>query len=185
MQLFGIFQPSVAGSISLSYSVDNGTALQKEYTGSGSTGGDLFNYLLVDTGTLAAGNHTVTVNLTGVSLGQTLIVDYILYTPSFKTLSTMPDLTAAIPPKPSQSLSQSVSPSETASTSDSTSSIAASPISASVSSKTPPGAIAGAVAGGVILVAILAFLSFWLRSRRRHARRMNSESNERLDHGMP
>lgn len=45
------------------------------------------------------GNHTVTIQVAECN-GQTLIIDYVLYTPSFSTLATMPNLSGWSFPRP-------------------------------------------------------------------------------------
>jgi len=54
--------------------------------------GEAANYVLFSSDTLAAGNHTLVINITRC-VNQTFILDYITYTPSFSTFATMPNLT--------------------------------------------------------------------------------------------
>ena len=94
--------------------------------------------LLLETGPLEAGNHTLTVTLTGC-VEQTLFIDYILYSPSFDTLSAMPNLTEPTTPLPS-------SPSfET--------------------QHSPVAAIAGGVVASVAIITVLVILIIWYRRR--------------------
>lgn len=152
LKIYGVFQPSLNGSISLSYTIDNGSVFTNSHTASGS-GTDQHNYLLIDTGPLTSGNHTLTVNLSAV-IEQALIVDYILYTPSFSTLAGMPNLTVVAAPS-STSLGGFASATSSA-LADSNSN----------SRKSPTGAIAGGVIGGVAILSFFLALFFWLRKRR-------------------
>ncbi|KAJ7584111.1 hypothetical protein C8J56DRAFT_1095304 [Mycena floridula] len=156
MQLFGISQAGVTGSLVLSYTIDNGNVLQKSYNTSTAASVDVLNFLLLDTGLLVSGNHTVMVNVTD-AVGLTLIVDYIRYIPSFATLATMPNLTVSEP-----STSASVTGSATG----------VSTVTSSSPSHT--GAIAGGVVGGITVVAMFVFLLFWLRHRL-NAKESNSQ----------
>lgn len=86
MQLYGVL-PRVGGRISLSYTVDSVKRDRSVTYPSGTVSDGLFR-LLVDTGPLDSGTHTVTVTLTGAE-GMALIVDYILYSPGFDTIGDL------------------------------------------------------------------------------------------------
>ncbi|KAJ7587013.1 hypothetical protein C8J56DRAFT_943396 [Mycena floridula] len=164
MQLFGISQAGITGSLVLSYSIDNGKVLRRSYDTTTPASVDILNFLLLDTGPLVSGNHTVMVNVTD-AVGLTLIVDYIRYIPSFATLATMPNLTVS-----ETSTSASVSGSTAVSSTGSATGVSA--VTSSSSSHT--GAIAGGVVGGIAVVALLIFLLFWFR-RRPNAKESNPQ----------
>ncbi|KAJ7580154.1 hypothetical protein C8J56DRAFT_896755 [Mycena floridula] len=155
LMLYGIMANGT--SASFSYTIDNGN--EHHATVSPSTifaFSDFFNLLIVDTGSLLEGEHTVTVTLTDTSFFWG--VDYFVYRPSFTSLATMPKVTPHLPVTSSST--------STSSSSSSTGTAA----SVSVASKTNnTGAIAGGVVGGVVVIAILAFLMFWLLRRKRRA----------------
>lgn len=114
---------------------------------------DQHNYLLLDTGPLPAGNHTLNVTL-AASIGQTLIVDYILYAPSFSTLVDMPDL-ATITAHSSASLPPPLPSSD-----------AAPNLNKQASKAVGAGAIVGGVFTGVVMLFMLISLLVWLQTRR-------------------
>ncbi|KAJ7582325.1 hypothetical protein C8J56DRAFT_1100754, partial [Mycena floridula] len=97
---------------------------------------------------LEAGIHTISFNLSKCD-NQTLIVGYITYTPSFSSLSTMPDLTGLVNPL----VSSPNTPSSMA------------PF---FSTPTPPvtrkshiAALAGGIVAGLVLLSVLALLLIW------------------------
>ena len=47
------------------------------------------NYILFSLNPLAAGDHTLVINITQC-VNQTFMLDYITYTPSFETLASIP-----------------------------------------------------------------------------------------------
>lgn len=141
------------GSFNLSFQIDNQSPSTKMFSSQGSDPQakdtqEEHNFKLFDTGELQAGNHTVLLNLTACT-DQTLMVDFLTYTPSFSTLATMPNLTSS---------------SDSAQTVSSTSSS-----SASSSTKVSVGAIVGGTLGGCALLILLGFLLFW---RRNHSQRL-------------
>ena len=129
----------------MTYNIDGGSNFTQTYQSDGTNPiEEEPNFKIVDTGYLAAGNHTVALTLTDC-VNQTLVLDYKLYTPSFNTLASMPNLTASNPSSTGQT----------------------SPTASSSGSKSHVGAIAGGVVGGVAFIAILiALVFFWLRRRR-------------------
>jgi hypothetical protein len=137
--IFGHLLESGGGSISLSYRIDNGSSFSNDHTYQpNSEKSDIRNYQLVDTGPLAPGTHTLEVNLTK-SISQAFIVDYIEYTPSFDTLSTMPNV----------------------------GSFSNSPPPIASSRKVPAGAIAGGVVGGIAVLVLVAISVYYFCIRRR------------------
>lgn len=109
---------------------------------------------LADTGALPAGNHTITLTLNQIH-NQTLIVDYILYTPTFDTLASV-NLSAPSIPSPSP---ESQFP--------------------NFPSKTNVGAIAAGVIAGVASLCILVVLVFLFRRRRKLSKRAGEDTNRR------
>lgn len=148
------------GSLSLTYTVDGGSRFQRTLTFPGGAR-DWIHLRLIETGAIAPGNHTVKVVLDR-SIGQSLMIDYMLYTPTFATLATMPDLSALVSPPPSPTPSVTSLPLPTESRQSE-------PSSSSSSSGTPAGAIAGGVVGGLVAAALLVLLFFLWRRRRREA----------------
>ena len=98
------------------------------------------NFILFKNTTLEAGNHTLQIVVTNC-VNIVFELDYILYTPSFSTLASMPSL-------PSTSTQSS-----TASSSSST----VTPSNSHQKSSTAA-AIAGGVIGGAVLLLVLLFL---------------------------
>jgi hypothetical protein len=147
--VYGII-PQQTGTISISYTVDDGSSFQKVHSYNGVPPAiDLFNYVLLDTGPLAPGNHTVNLTLDGI-IGQTLIVDYITYVPAFSTLAAMP----VFPPPPSPS-SSGQKPLESH------------PPAPLPRRKSPVGPIAGGVVGALAVLALVVLALLLLRRRRR------------------
>lgn len=155
MSVFGIVSWQQAGNFSLTYSVDGGTKLVQPFVTNGTNTAqpDIIhqtNFKLAETGPLPAGNHTLSLTLNACN-NQALVIDYILYTPAFDTLSAMPNLTQSLPASSTESIT---SPSPTGAP-------------APPSSTTPAGAIAGGVVGGIIILILLCALGIWcLRSKR-------------------
>ncbi|KAJ7583010.1 hypothetical protein C8J56DRAFT_239096 [Mycena floridula] len=157
MAMYGIYSWDQPGSYDLTITVDDQTPFVKTFNSSQAH--DLLtpdqpNLKLFTTGDLAAGRHTVIANLSRCDR-QSLVIDYIQYSPAFSSLATMPDLT--IP----QGSASAAGPSNTSSDTPSPS-----------TKKTSAGAIAGGVVGGLALLAILALLFLWWYRRR------NDESPE-------
>lgn len=168
VSVYGLFHWATVGTIVLSYTIDDGQTSEVLFSSNDEQNyTDQPNFLLVSSGELAAGNHKLTVNLSACH-DQTLIIDYILYEPSFSSLATQPNLTVITPSIPSSStttLSATTSPTTTSS-----SSVYASPSSnLSVAAKSQnTGAIAGGVVGGIAALSVLLILFFWRRRTPKH-----------------
>ncbi|KAJ7584406.1 hypothetical protein C8J56DRAFT_151538 [Mycena floridula] len=147
MTLYGVFHWDPLGSFDLITTVDNHSPVAQTFDSAvDSNPTSQSNFVLFTSGELIAGNHTVSVNLSRCD-NQVLVIDYITYTPSFSSLSTMPNLTH-------------LSPASTSSPVTATPSI--SPDSAS--KKPSIGALVGGIVGGIVLVAIICSLLFiWRR----------------------
>ncbi|KAF8164720.1 hypothetical protein B0H34DRAFT_208577 [Crassisporium funariophilum] len=97
--VYGVFDWGTVGSLSASYIIDNSTLIVKTYNvtldspeyqlGYGSFPN--YPYLVLDS--LAPGDHSLVINVTSCT-NLSLILDYFIYTPSFTSLATMPDLNA-------------------------------------------------------------------------------------------
>ncbi|KAF7300056.1 hypothetical protein MKEN_01328500 [Mycena kentingensis (nom. inval.)] len=134
---------------------------------------------------LSSGPHTLIVTIVDVSEGGEAAaqIDFIQYTPAFKTLNTKPKLDAV--PVPSSSVTSagtasisSASASGSAGTSSTSQSAGATPeVSAAARpARVPTGAIAGGVVGGVVLLACLgAAIWFCLRRARLRSARARSQ----------
>ncbi|KAJ7210278.1 hypothetical protein C8J57DRAFT_1608099 [Mycena rebaudengoi] len=97
MTLYGVFLWDKLGSFELVTKIDDQEPATTPFsTFPNGTSGDGFtqqpNFILYASPELPAGNHNVTFTLSKCK-NQTLIIDYIVYTPSFNSLATMPDLT--------------------------------------------------------------------------------------------
>jgi hypothetical protein len=126
MTIYGIV-PRPDGSLSLSYTIDGGSAFTISHKLVGNAT-DTLNYPMIQTGPLAAGNHTIVVTLTDIIPDQKFIVDYITYVPSFRNLGAMPRIKS-----PSESLINS-----TSSSNPSSPSVSGSPPSNSFSASASP-----------------------------------------------
>ncbi len=152
LSIYGNFLWEQVGGMTLSYNINGGTNFSQTFTSDGSNPiKEEPNFKLVDTGPLSPGNYTLTLTLTDC-VGQTLLVDYILYTPSFSNLASMPNLTALS--NTTQSQTSTVGQTSTASTGGATN-------SPQPSSKSNAGAIAGGTVGGIVFLVILGALAFW------------------------
>lgn len=168
--VYGGMLLSQVGSLSISYSVDDGTKTTRSFATNG-TGRYPYhpNFLLVDTGALPVGDHTITLTLTSCT-NQTLFIDYIFYSPGFDTLATMPNVTISPDSSPAAAGSSSPSPSPTNTPTPGS-------ISNLTSSKTVPlGPIIGGAVGGVCLLVIICLSIFWFIRRRRL--RVQNSNNE-------
>ncbi|KAG6819362.1 hypothetical protein H0H93_012545 [Arthromyces matolae] len=109
---------------------------------------ELENSLLYTSGTsLNSGDHNLTMEVTGSTNQTSVVLDYILYTPSFATLASKPNLTTTVS---STSIFSGSSTPSSSSNSDTSKSV-------------PIGPIVGSVAGGAMVLALL--LLFLLRKR--------------------
>ena len=164
--VYGVFKHEVPSSLSVNYTMD-GVASTQVYPTTASTGYSDGNYVMYSSDSLAAGNHTLEMQITQC-VNQTFELDYIIYMPSFDTLATKPNINNL----PSQSTLAS-STLASSSTSFPSSSSTTDGLSPSTSKSTPVGAIAGGVLGGVTLILLFLFLLFWNRTYSR--RRMPSQ----------
>ncbi|KAJ7579718.1 hypothetical protein C8J56DRAFT_963472 [Mycena floridula] len=153
MTLYGLFQWYKAGSFDISVTLDDQPSVLQAFNSTLDPNPNRFgvqsHFPLFATGDLDAGNHTISVNLTRCD-NQVLIVDFIMYNPSFSTLADMPNLTVTA----------------ISSTSTSTSNPFRSHGNASIA------AIVGGVVGGLALIALLGLLFIWRRRRQRSAPRV-------------
>jgi hypothetical protein len=152
----------------LSSALDDGQFIASQHTyrppnpfNTDGTPDDWLNVALVDTGNLPAGTHTLEIKL-NESIGQPFIVDYILYQPSFTSLSAMLDLSSLTP--------QPRGPEESGSP-------APAPSNPSISSTKPKiGVIVGSTVAVLIVVSTtLALIVFYLRKRRKRELRLDPE----------
>ncbi|KAJ7584085.1 hypothetical protein C8J56DRAFT_1028083 [Mycena floridula] len=154
LTLYGVYDWTKTGSFDLTIQVDQQSPFTLTYDSSAQHTPlvpQQPHFKLFNTGDLSIGDHTVVANLSRCTGDQSLIVDYITYTPGFSSLATMPNLTdghrTSIPSPDSDN-------------------------NGSSTKKTPVGAIAGGVVGGVVVLAILAVLGFlfWRKRSRRGER---------------
>ena len=158
--VYGIFSWAQIGSLTATYTLD-GTSTTKTYVVTTSSPQftkkfeEETNYILFSSDPLAAGGHTLVINITQC-VNQAFILDYITYTPSFSTLASMPNLT---------SLPTSTFKSGSSSATSSGSQVNHSNIE---SKKIPISAIVGGVLGGILFFVLIGFLLGYLRRKRAH-----------------
>lgn len=159
VSVYGIFSWVQVGSLTATYTLD-GTTVPQTYSVTTRSPqfmddyGEASNYILFSSETLAAGDHTLVINITQC-INQTFILDYITYAPSFSTLASMPNLTNS----PTTTASSSSAPSVLANGSQVSH-------SNTETKKVPIGAIVGGVGGGILIFLLVGFLMRYLRRRR-------------------
>ncbi|KAG6847796.1 hypothetical protein H0H93_005942 [Arthromyces matolae] len=95
ISVYSVFDYSHLGSTTVTYLLDS-TASTKFYDVTSDSPeyqqGYLqrVNTLLWSSGTISAGEHTLKIELTSTTNGAALVLDYLVYTPSFGTLATKP-----------------------------------------------------------------------------------------------
>ena len=164
--VYGIFSWGQIGNLTATYTLDGISTIM---TYLATTSSPQFmkkyeeksNYILFSSSPLAAGDHTLIINITQC-VNQTFILDYITYTPSFSTLASMPNLTNL-----AATTFKSGSSSATSS---------GSPLSVTNGSqvnqsnierkKIPISAIVGGVLGGILFFVLIGFLLSYLRRNR-------------------
>ncbi|RDB18334.1 hypothetical protein Hypma_000419 [Hypsizygus marmoreus] len=187
ISIYSVFDWSKLGSLIVLYTLD-GSTTSKTYAVSSSM--DEFtsgltqreNTLMFSSNSLSPGPHTLKMEVKESS-NQIFALDYILYSPSFNTLATKPDLPPVVAPtrgtpspstptpgSPTQSTvspgvsSGSLTGSNTRPTSTLTGSDTGLNASANTSHSRPVGAIVGGVIGGIALLGF--FLAFFLCRKR-------------------
>ncbi|KIM46780.1 hypothetical protein M413DRAFT_422146 [Hebeloma cylindrosporum] len=159
VSVYGIFSWVQVGSLTATYTLD-GTTVPQTYSVTTRSPqfmedyGEASNYILFSSETLAAGDHTLVINITQC-INQTFILDYITYAPSFSALASMPNLTNS----PTTTASSSSAPSVLANGSQVSH-------SNTETKKVPIGAIVGGVGGGILIFLLVGFLMRYLRRRR-------------------
>ncbi|KAK0214903.1 hypothetical protein IW262DRAFT_250628 [Armillaria fumosa] len=145
VHVYGIHE-SVEGITAVTFTIDNSTA---SFVAPEELEGDTPNYLYFTKDGLEPGAHTLVCRVTNVTGNQSFVLDYIVYTPSFESLSDKPDFYS----EPQAS---------------------ASPTSSNHHSKhknsgsgIPAGAIGGLVAGVVVFSVVVVTLTvIWWRGRK-------------------
>ncbi|KAK7435050.1 hypothetical protein VKT23_019858 [Stygiomarasmius scandens] len=158
VKLYGIFLGTASGSVDIGFNLDGQVSTNRLFVSPGAPPSldESPNYTLFSADGLAAGNHTLFANITDASGSQKFILDYIVYSPSFSSLSSKPNFD--LPELPSSSTG--LEPEKTGSVGSQKS-----------SSSVPTGAIVGGVIGGVILLLLVLMAIFLIRSRRISSRR--------------
>ena len=157
--VYSLFDYSRIGALSVTYTMD-GFPLLLSYNVGASTPAyqqgalTIENTLMFSNGSLTAGDHTLVIDVT-ICNGQTFELDYILYSPSFNTISDKPNYGSA----------------GSTSTSGSVSSTQTSQASSSTGKSSPVGAIVGGVIGGIAALLVAVFVILW---RKRLANRRSS-----------
>jgi hypothetical protein len=166
--VYGIFSWAQIGNLTAIYTLD-GTSTIETY--SVTTSSPQFvkkfkeqsNYILFSSDPLAAGAHTLVINITQC-VNQIFILDYITYTPSFSTLTSMPNLTN-LPTTTFKSGYSSATSSGSPHSVTNGSQVNQSNIERK---KILIGAIVGGVLGGILFFVLIAFLLGYLRRNRAH-----------------
>ncbi|KAJ7580068.1 hypothetical protein C8J56DRAFT_1058377 [Mycena floridula] len=147
MTVYGAFLWDLAGSFDLTISIDDQQPFLQTFDAT-QVNTNKFpeqpNFIMFTTGSLDAGNHTVTATLTRVD-HQRFIIDYILYTPTFSSLATMPDLSGLRASGTPVPIPSTTSP---------------------ASKKTPVGALVGGILGSVVFLTLIALVLLFLRRRK-------------------
>ncbi|KAK7435053.1 hypothetical protein VKT23_019861 [Stygiomarasmius scandens] len=161
VSLYGVFLGTETGSIDVGFNLDGQVSTKRIFVSPGAPPAfdESPNYLFFSASELEAGNHTLSANITDASGSQKFVLDYILYTPSFSTLSSKP--TFALPQLPSSSVGSG--PVSTAGS--------GSVDSQKGSSSAPMGAIIGGVASGIIVILLMLLTIFLIRRQRTSSRR--------------
>ncbi|KAK7027911.1 hypothetical protein VNI00_015127 [Paramarasmius palmivorus] len=165
ISVYGIMA-NTSGSITLDFDVD-GTITRNNYSQINITSGvelNELNYLFYNNTDLNPGNHTLLVNVSGVSGDQSFQLDYLTYNPSFSFISEKPifgDNEDSAGTKTSTSTPSQTGPPRQ----DLPSS----------SSHLPVGAIVGGIAGGVIILLAALVLFLW---RKRHQKKTSNREKE-------
>ncbi|KAJ7680028.1 hypothetical protein B0H17DRAFT_1232461 [Mycena rosella] len=155
-----LFHWSVTGSVAASFSLDGGASSQTFTSSDQAAFNDQPNFEFFNAMGLVPGNHTLIVNITNVAL----IIDYLLYQPTFDNIASKPNFSAA-----PATTSSAVATGNSGGSGPQTTSVYASP-------HTNVKVIAGGVVGGLVLLVLLGVgLLLWTRSRRRKA--ANSTQN--------
>ncbi|KAJ7351301.1 hypothetical protein DFH08DRAFT_806028 [Mycena albidolilacea] len=168
MTLYGVFLWDKLGSFELVTKIDNQEPTTTSFStfSNGTSDNGITqqpNFILYASPKFPAGNHNVTFTLSKCK-NQTLIIDYILYTPSFNSLATMPDLTGP----GSQTLSPGLPlPTSTSTTHDS-----------HRKPKSHIAALAAGIVAGLICIALVVALVMW--HGRRHARNLHYPAQSAL-----
>jgi hypothetical protein len=160
ISVYGIFSWNKPGALSATFAVD-GAPIPQTYNQTDVVRdvGETPNFLFYSLDDLSAGNHTLIVSITAAN-NRTFILDYITYTPSFATLSSMPFLnitSAAI-------TSVSVDPPISSGNQPSQVQVSGTPQPSHGS--LPTAAIVGGVIGVLVLGVLVAMIALLLRGRK-------------------
>lgn len=154
VHVYGIHE-SGEGTAAVTFTIDDSTS-----SFVASEEGDTTNYLYFTKDGLDPGPHTLVCNVTKVTGDRSFVLDYIVYTPSFDSISDQPDLH----PEPQAS---------TFPTGSSRHSKPKHP-----NSGIPAGAIAGLVAGVVIFsVIVVTLIAIWSRGRKQRGVALSRSSS--------
>lgn len=180
LTVYALFDWTQVGGMKIAYTIDGGASFSNSFTAQGNSSlgwHSNANFVLLQTGPLASGIHTLNVTLTDC-ISQTLMIDYIVYQPDFPSLNAMPNLSG----------------SQTTTTSSTTTSFqTGTPTGQSDNGggggdgggggSTNVGAIAGGVVGGLVFLGLIAaaFFFWW---RRRQARNQQTYDYHRAPTNM-
>jgi len=169
--VYSLFDYSRLGPLSVTYTMD-GFPLSLSYNVGPSTPAykqgakTIENTLMFSNDSLASGDHTLVINITACT-NQIFALDYILYSPSFNTISDKPNFGNGATTSTGSSSSSSPTGSSVSSTQTLPGSSESSPSHTQVSSSTGKKPPVGAIVGGVIgaIAALVAFFVILCRKR--------------------
>ncbi|KAF8878216.1 hypothetical protein BD779DRAFT_1555101 [Infundibulicybe gibba] len=156
--VYGIFPWATLGSMSVTYTIDNSNNTKTyQITPSLLEKEPQLNFQFFSEGSLAPGNHTLSMNITEIS-NLTFVMDYLTYSASFDSLTTTPNITAPTTPAPSTSPSTSL------------------PTGSSSPTHSNNGLVRGVVGGVAGIIVVLAIALFIIYKRRRRDRAFRREN---------
>ncbi|KAK7435350.1 hypothetical protein VKT23_019701 [Stygiomarasmius scandens] len=142
VSVYGVFLSTATGSVDVEFRLDD-QAFPKHISvdsGTPSAYDEAPNHLFFKQDALKPGNHTLSANVTNSQGSQKLIIDYILYTPSFSSLASKPNFSLPEPlSSPSGAGSEPITEDGSPDLGNSRPSI-------------PKGAVVGGVIGGIALI---------------------------------
>lgn len=192
VSVYGVMSYGSSGSINAIFSIDGESSTPRSFSANTTAINGLTNatnYQLFSTTNLSPGEHTLRVNVTGMTGNLPFIVDYLTYVPTFFSLGSKPDFTgqpgigSSNPDSTSSNSSSngsSGSGSNGSSGSNGTSTSTGNDTSSSGSSKTPVGAIAGGIIGALAVVALLLGAFIYFRRRRQSQSAYWQQSEDKL-----
>ncbi|KAF9474029.1 hypothetical protein BDN70DRAFT_936975 [Pholiota conissans] len=170
VSVYGIFSWANIGSISVTYTLDGVDAAQSYPVTSSSPqhvsgDGEASNFLFYSNDNLSSSAHTLILKITDIE-NQIFALDYVVYSPSFSSFATMPNLTSVSTTTTSTFPNSGSVTTPTFSGITTTTTQASSSQTANMNTKSSPiGAIIGGVVGGLVVLVFGVFIFFCVRRR--------------------